>query len=64
MQTTEKGVIMLKGWLGQLLCKHEWSPYQQDKRMKYSCSDSYYRLVEVYVCKKCGKVKKRVIDFK
>ena len=55
---------MLKGWFGQLFCKHEYEFYKQDKRMKHTCTDSFYRLVEVYTCKKCGKVKKRVIDFK
>ena len=55
---------MLKGWFGQILCKHKYELYLQDKRMKCTCTDSFYRLVEVYTCKKCGKVKKRVIDFK
>ena len=61
METTKK----LKGWLSRLLCNHAYIYLGKHTRIKYTFSeDWYYHIVEMYQCNKCGKVKKKVIDWK
>ena len=60
METTKK----LKGWLGRLLCKHDYIYLCEHTRTKYTSSDWYLHTVKMYQCKKCGKLKKQVINLK
>ena len=60
MEKTKK----LKGWLSRLLCKHDYIYLGRHTRAKYTLSDWYYHTVEMYQCNKCGKVKKKVVDWK
>ena len=60
MEKTNK----LKGWFGRLFCKHDYIYLGKHTRMKYTCSDWYYHTVAMYQCNKCGKLKKKVINWK
>ena len=60
MKTTKK----IKGWFGRLLCKHNYVYLGQRTRKKYTMTDWYYHTVEMYRCSKCGKLKKKVINWK
>ena len=60
MEKTNK----LKGWLGRLLCNHDYIYLGKHTRIKYTCSYWYYHTVAMYQCNKCGKLKKKVINWK
>ena len=60
MEKTNK----LKGWFGRLLCKHDYIYLGKHTRIKYTCLDWYYHTVAMYQCNKCGKLKKKVINWK
>ena len=60
METTKK----LKGWLSRLLCKHDYIYLDTHTRIKYTLDDWYLHTVAMYQCDKCGKVKKKVVDWK
>ena len=55
---------MIKSRFKQLFCKHKFKFHSQDIRRMHTCSDSYYRRVDIYECIKCGKIKKRTINYK
>ena len=59
METTKKD----KGWLSRLLCNHDYI-YLNSRARNIFLDDWYYRIVETYQCNKCGKVKKKVINWK
>ena len=54
----------LKGWLSRLLCKHDYIYLDTHTRIKYTLDDWYLHTVAMYQCNKCGKVKKKVVDWK
>lgn len=60
MKTTTK----IKGWIGRLLCKHDYVYLGKHTRIKCTLDDWYYHTVEIYRCSKCDKLKKKVIDWK
>lgn len=56
--------IKHKNWFGRLFCKHDYTYLGKHTRKKYTMSDWYYHTVEMYSCDKCGKLKKRTVDWK
>lgn len=60
MEMTKK----INGWLGRLFCKHDYEYLGKHTRIKCTLDDWYYHTVEMYQCRKCGKLKKKVIDWK
>ena len=60
METTKK----IRGWFGRLFCKHDYVYLGKHTRTKFTLNDWYYHTVEIYRCSKCGKLKKKVINWK
>jgi RNase P subunit RPR2 len=51
----------MKRWFKSLFCKHDYEFHHLCKRAEFRNGDIKNLTIETWVCKKCGKAKKRIL---
>lgn len=48
----------IKDFLSKISCHHEWVTYTRNRTYEHDDSKRPYKVEDILICKKCGKIKK------